>query len=73
MQPRIPTNIPGLATLAFLNSVNRLRTVASAFSLMEQVFTNTTSASSNVLVAAKPSSCNIDATISLSAKFIAQP
>ena len=72
MHPKTPINVPFFLFVA-LNSVKRFLMVSSAFSLIEQVLINIKSASSKFLVAPKPSVCNIDATISLSLKFIAQP
>ena len=55
MQPKTPTSIPGLFCFSFLNSVNLLLTVCSAFSRIEQVFNKTRSASSKFRVAPNPS------------------
>src|SRR5690606_34691539 len=45
MHPKTPTTIPGFFCLADSNSFNRLRTRCSAFSRIEHVLMNTTSAS----------------------------
>ncbi len=73
MHPNTPTNNPGFSFFNFLNSVNRLRTVSSAFSLIEHVFKKIRSACSKFCVTPNPLSIKIDATTSLSAKFMAQP
>ena len=73
MHPKTPTSIPGFCFFIFLNSVNLLRTVSSAFSRMEHVFKKIRSASSKFCVTPKPLSIKIEAITSLSAKFIAQP
>ena len=73
IQPRTPTFKWGLDFFTLLYSVSLLRIVCSALSLIEHVFTSTKSASSNVWVVLKPSVASIEATISLSEKFMAQP
>ena len=54
-------------------TLKRLRTVSSAFSRIEQVLIRIKSDSSIFRVGRKPASPRIDATISLSLKFIWQP
>ena len=73
IQPRTPISIPGFSSFSFLKSVSLLRMVCSAFSRIEQVLIKIKSASSELRVAPNPSSFKMEATISESLKFIAQP
>ena len=66
----------GVSLLCFLfprRCFNRSRIRCSALSRMAQVFRKMTSASSSSWVDAKPCSPMMDAIISLSLKFMAQP
>ena len=73
MQPNTPTSIPGRRFLCELIWLNRIRTVCSAFSRMEQVLSSTKSAVARSSVASNPSSYRMLDTISESEKFIWQP
>ena len=73
MQPNTPMIKPGLDLFICLNSVSLFLTLSSAFSLMEQVFIKIRSALFSSEVAPKPFACKMEATTSLSAKFMAQP
>ena len=70
IQPNTPTFRFGLLFLTLLNCSNRFRTVCSAFSRIEQVLTRTKSACLRSFVVEYPASARIEATISLSEKFI---
>ena len=70
MQPKTPTFILGLIRFTALNFSKRLRTVCSALSRIEQVLIKTRSASFISVVVSNPSVDKIEATTSLSAKFI---
>ena len=73
MHPNTPTFILGLNRFTALYFSKRLRIVCSALSRMEQVLTKTKSASSKIVVVLYPFLDKIEATISESEKFMAQP
>ena len=73
MQPSTPMVMFGFCLLSPLKWVRRFRTVCSAFSRIEQVFKKITSAFFMSEVVSYPLSFMMEATISESEKFIAQP
>ena len=73
IHPNTPTFTFEFFRLTLLNFSNLFLTVSSAFSLIEHVLTNIKSAKYISFVVLYPFSERIDATISLSLKFMAQP